>query len=120
MRKHADRESLGKFGRTLKLLFEACHDAQQRTLARTITAKYANLGAGVKGQVDLFEHLTLAMLLGEVGDLEDVLLVGWHTLSRSVLFLGKAIPSLQGLASAGTTDCSDAPRSGNPSIRLTN
>ena len=56
---------------SLKLRVDARHDLHERALAGAVAAQETNLGAGIEGEVDVFEQLPLAKLFEEVGDLED-------------------------------------------------
>ena len=57
------------------------HDLEQRRFARTVRPQHADLGAGIEVQVDVLEDLPLAVVLGQVRDVEDVLFahasLGW-------------------------------------------
>ena len=56
----ADRGAIGEPGLAVPLGVDARHDAQQRRLARAVGAEHADLGIGVKLQVNVVENLLAA------------------------------------------------------------
>ena len=61
----ADAGALGDPGLAVIFLVEAGHDPQQRRLAGAVDAEHADLGVGVERQMDVIEHLSGRVALGQ-------------------------------------------------------
>src|SRR5947208_15993156 len=70
----ADRKPVRQPGLTIEVFVLAGHDAQQGALARSVATQDTDLCARIKGQPDIFEHLALTDLLGQLCHLENIFL----------------------------------------------
>ena len=67
----ADGVALREPGLAVEVFVDARHDLHERALASAVAAEQADLGSGIKREVDVLEQLALAELLMEVGNLKD-------------------------------------------------
>jgi hypothetical protein len=74
LRHVADRNAVGRPCVSQKVLLDQGHDPQKGALAGAVAADHADLGPRKKSQPDVFQHLALAIDLGQVLNREDVLL----------------------------------------------